>query len=294
VPALVAFLICVGGIAILPTSHFFISCFLAALPLLLSTRPNRREIAFALISTGTFLGEVALLHKFDIVHIALALGMGSIVGMFSRKPQISVNSIIAIALPVSVFTIAAITIPLCALTPHTIDSRLHSIDFGIGDAFQHAANSVVPFGVAMYVVYVTLPLAMAFMVIFSPEKDRLRIGGILAFAAVCALPFYLLFPAVGPSHVHYLGSPRNCMPSLHLTWALLLVVLSERRWLKYVMACFAALTAVATLTTGEHYAIDLVAAIPFTWCVLWLSRNLSLFTAQKQKVPLHRRRTVLQ
>jgi hypothetical protein len=282
----------VAGLAILPTSQFFVSTFLAAVPLFVATSPSRREILFATTGAAFFCFEAVLLHRFGINRFIVSLGMGAIVGMFCRKPDITVNSIIAISLPVGIFAIAAISLPMCALTPHTIDAQLQSIDFGVAAAFRHAAVSVAPFGLAMYLVYVNLPLAMSFVIVFSPERDRLKIGGILALAAICALPFYLLFPAVGPSHLNHPGSPRNCMPSLHLTWALLLVALSERRWLRYTMACFAALTAVATLTTGEHYVIDLIAAVPFTFCVLWLSRQSARFTKRKATISRHQQKVL--
>jgi hypothetical protein len=64
-------------------------------------------------------------------------------------------------------------------------------------------------------------------------------------------------------------APRNCMPSVHLAWALLAVV--EARGLaaiwRTIFAAFAGLTAFATIALGEHYIIDLIVAIPFTFAV---------------------------
>ncbi len=72
---------------------------------------------------------------------------------------------------------------------------------------------------------------------------------------------------MGPAHIKTIQtSVRDCMPSLHLAWALLLWIYSGR-WLRIPMLIFAVLTAAATVGLGEHYAIDLVAALPFTWAV---------------------------
>ena len=86
-------------------------------------------------------------------------------------------------------------------------------------------------------------------------------------AGVLGSLLYLLCPAVGPVWAQTPGAPRNCMPSMHLTWALLLFCYSPR-WLRPFAAIFALLTALATLGLGEHYVLALVAALPFTWLML--------------------------
>jgi hypothetical protein len=61
-------------------------------------------------------------------------------------------------------------------------------------------------------------------------------------------------------------SPRNGMPSLHLTWALLYLLTSwqESRWLRLVCGVFLLGTILATMGLGEHYLLDLVIAVPFS------------------------------
>jgi hypothetical protein len=59
--------------------------------------------------------------------------------------------------------------------------------------------------------------------------------------------------------------PRNGMPSMHFAWAVLLWLTARQlgnRWLYGFFSILFALTFVATMATGEHYLIDLVAAIP--------------------------------
>jgi membrane-associated phospholipid phosphatase len=59
------------------------------------------------------------------------------------------------------------------------------------------------------------------------------------------------------------------MPSLHLTTAILGTVYLPRAW-KWVGVVFIALTACATITTGQHYLIDLVASVPFAAMIMKL------------------------
>lgn len=60
--------------------------------------------------------------------------------------------------------------------------------------------------------------------------------------------------------------PRNAMPSLHMTWALLLALAGwemGRTWFT-TGTLFAALTVFSTLGLEEHYLIDLLVSVPFT------------------------------
>src|ERR1039458_1694808 len=62
------------------------------------------------------------------------------------------------------------------------------------------------------------------------------------------------------------------MPSLHLTGALLLWIHASPR-MRIPMLIFAILTAPAALGRGEHYAVDLLAALPFTAVVSVAARR---------------------
>jgi len=71
---------------------------------------------------------------------------------------------------------------------------------------------------------------------------------------------------------------RNAMPSLHFSWALLLLLNIPKK-LKHARAFFMAycfLTVVATLGTGEHYFVDLIAALPFVAMVQAIGLRMSL------------------
>jgi len=58
---------------------------------------------------------------------------------------------------------------------------------------------------------------------------------------------------------------RNAMPSMHMTWALLVwwSAWELTPLARFIASCFAALTFLATLGFGEHYLVDLIVAVPF-------------------------------
>jgi hypothetical protein len=65
-----------------------------------------------------------------------------------------------------------------------------------------------------------------------------------------------------------LGGLPNAFPSLHLATALLMVQFARGKFWRGLSLVFLGATALATLTTGEHYVIDLVVAVPFA-CFAW-------------------------
>lgn len=132
-------------------------------------------------------------------------------------------------------------------------------------------------------------------------------------SGVLAIPIYLLFPACGPATIlpHfpeiYRGpihlvfatgasghlAPNNCVPSVHFTVALLaLWYLRKSKPLLILGIVNAVITAVATLGLGEHYLIDLLLAIPYTWLVIkvpqWFTRwrHVPQRTAQADQSPV--------
>jgi len=140
------------------------------------------------------------------------------------------------------------------------------------------------------IVYLHLPLAVSFVFMMrrrrAPQDEH---DILLCFAAlgVCGFLLYHLFPVVGPAYffresfpngvpsisphgsVFFKTSPRNCMPSLHTAWALLLFWYTRglARWVRLFGLGWFLLTLLATLGFGFHYAMDLVVAVPFTLAV---------------------------
>ena len=86
------------------------------------------------------------------------------------------------------------------------------------------------------------------------------------------------FPNVAPvglaPHIIHLPSqaaPPNGLPSIHLTVALLLLYFARRWRLGLILGLiFVAFTVTSTLGLGEHYTVDLLAAIPYTALMIYL------------------------
>lgn len=81
--------------------------------------------------------------------------------------------------------------------------------------------------------------------------------------------------------------PRNAVPSLHLTWALL-IWLNTRglpRWAQTAAAVLVLATVFDTLATGEHYLFDLIVSLPFTlWMQACMVRTVK-FSARERWLP---------
>lgn len=195
------------------------------------------------------------------------------------------NLRIGTALPIFVLFTAFANSEIVHFTPHLYDDLLLKTDFGVGAALrawtlQHPG---LPWIVGL--CYEALPLAVVLAITYTSGSNRVRLLWSLCLAAVLAVPCYLLVPAVGPVHVGQPGAARNCMPSLHLTWAALLWIDARRGWRRGFFLVFIAITAFCTLATGEHYVVDLVAAIPYTW----VAYRLSLLCANWSMAALARR-----
>lgn len=190
---------------------------------------------------------------------------------------------IGAAIPIFILLLLPIGAATGWLRHATIDGQLRSLDLALGlDGFAltrwliaHNWYFVVRF------VYPALPLMMALAWALERPRTLLRATVI---GAVMALPFYLIFPAAGPQYafanfpsaaarlipvgwIH----PRNCVPSMHFAWALLLALnLRDGRW-RWIFALYALLMAFSTVAGGEHYFIDVIVAIPFTFAVQKIS-----------------------
>jgi membrane-associated phospholipid phosphatase len=102
-------------------------------------------------------------------------------------------------------------------------------------------------------------------------RRTVLIGGLACFV------FYYAFPAVGPIWFNWSATsqlpsvPRNCFPSMHFAWALMLAWNMRNRWLRLGFSYYAALIAISTLVLRQHYVIDLIAAVPYAIAVQWVA-----------------------
>ena len=170
------------------------------------------------------------------------------------------------ALIVSVAALAAGS----TLLPRTYDATLWRIDGCLGfDPSAYAMALLHSSAVLVTIAghcYVAFPIAIAIATVCS--RNSWRFGAKIGVACVLGYVAYYFVPACGP--IYFLtgklaAAPRNAMPSLHLTWALL--VWRELR-IQSVLGrlfgdVFLVLTIIATVGLGEHYLVDLIAAVPF-------------------------------
>jgi hypothetical protein len=109
---------------------------------------------------------------------------------------------------------------------------------------------------------------------------KLRASIVLAYVAelVTGPLLYSVFPACGPIYafgkqwlhpppvepiaIRLAGMP-NAFPSLHIGTAFLFLIFAPGKLWKSVAFAFFALTCLATLSTGEHYVIDLIPGLAF-------------------------------
>lgn len=148
---------------------------------------------------------------------------------------------------------------LASLTTRRIDSDLSAIDGGASVRLFHWCQVHPVVSIPLFFVYAALPIFLALSLTIGEWKPMLR----TLFGSAIIAPFlYLLFPAVGPGLVTTPGAPPNCLPSLHVDFSFLCAIYWPKRW-KWIGWAFVLLTAASTISTGEHYLIDVAAAIPY-------------------------------
>ena len=184
--------------------------------------------------------------------------------------------------------------------PKTTDLYAYAFDgslgfqpsFVVGRIFRH--YSLV--GTVGQFTYYSLPLGMALVYAAHLRRQKTKplfIIELFMTAGLIGYFLYLTFPATGPVYVagpEFPGSPlslsdlrglalhtvpinwmipRNAMPSLHVTWALLIWFNCKpfSRLARALAFAFVLTTVFDTMGTGEHYFIDLVVAFPFAVAV---------------------------
>jgi hypothetical protein len=118
-------------------------------------------------------------------------------------------------------------------------------------------------------VYVALAIVMA--IAWLTEQNRM-LRRAVAIAAMGGWISSAAFPAVGP-HWYldgYTVTMQHCFPAVDWTWALLLA-LNARSRLRLPLWIYAGLLAIASILLGEHYLVDLIVALPYTFAVQWLA-----------------------
>jgi PAP2 superfamily len=225
-------------------------------------------------------GAVTQQKSVEFLSYSLAGGLAILAASFIRKEKDKYESCcMALVLPV---VAVAIAIPFWmteALHPKTLDSLLYRMDLAIGldpVGFWHAVQSRPWAYKILALCYQAIPLYVGLIYALERSKQLIKV---LVVGSILAFGLYNILPAVGPAHIeHPAGFPRNCFPSMHLGWTLIVAWNVRHRWLKATSWVFVALTALATVGVGEHYFIDLIVAVPFCYAVqlavvAWTSRR---------------------
>jgi hypothetical protein len=169
--------------------------------------------------------------------------------------------------------------PLSGQAAPTLDWFLYRADqrLGLGsvDLCRCVLSTSAPH-LLLVILYQALPIAFA--VVWSLERSRVLVRAEV-IATIAGFACYHLVPAVGPIFA-FTGFPfvtphasgwmlvdtsfaRNCFPSLHFGWSLLLLWNCRKR----SSVCFASIflfgITLATVGLGVHYFVDLLAAVPF-------------------------------
>lgn len=129
-----------------------------------------------------------------------------------------------------------------------------------------AIDRAIPFIPATIVLYAS-QFAILFLALWRAEDVATPLRAIALATMVAAVAFVFLPTTIvrPPAHssafdlLWLFDVPTNCFPSLHVALAMIAAAFwPDRRWRPAAIA-WAALIALSTLTTKQHYAIDVVA-----------------------------------
>ena len=247
----------------------------------LSGRAVRWDIEGAITLPGAFAGAGCL----------FVLASAWLLARSKRAHKEAADSLLlCIALPASLILIDFVL--LRRTTQFSFDRILLGCDGVLGVQPSYLVASVVqsyPAALRLCrLVYDALPLAIACAYVTCSPASAGTLARSLVVAGVVGRPLHFLVPAAGPKWAlaglfptvvpmitadymrpFELSAYFNCVPSLHLAWALLIFWQLRRKSAPalVISAAFLTCTAISTLALGEHYLIDLVIAFPFALTV---------------------------
>jgi hypothetical protein len=146
-----------------------------------------------------------------------------------------------------------------------------------------------------YLVYIGLlffPMVCHGLLLRNNKRTKVHLVHAYIMVAVLGPVLYMICPAMGPSYAFKQQFPDsmpamaaaktfmatgvfNAVPSLHMTWALLVFIAAWELGYATVApaSLFVIFTGLATVGFGEHYMIDLIVAIPLAVSVTGLYRS---------------------
>ena len=224
-----------------------------------------------------------------IVQILLSSPVMGILALFLsaiwmlRDPKDKTRPLLVFALVLNLFYGFLLTTVMGregGLFPWKFDHILFCVDQSLGLEAAAVARPLQGFmRVPLWIVYQSMvPMMIVWFLVTSYRKLRASI--VLAYVAelVSGPLLYSLFPACGPIYafgqqwlhppvtqpdvIRLAGLP-NAFPSLHIGTAFLFLLFAPGKFWKAVAFVFLSLTCLATLSTGEHYIIDLIPGLAF-------------------------------
>ena len=188
------------------------------------------------------------------------------------------------------------------LHPKVFDLYLYYFDCSLGVQISFVLGQLLRgapwLRFACLAFYLALPLPLALVYAARLRQNvSAALPVMLAFLITgpVGILFYNVLPACGPVHLFGPGFPlhppaiadvmrspvvtvliphdaRNAIPSLHMTWVLLVWWGSRKlsAWIRGVAFTFLAFTTLATMGIGEHYFVDIVVAYPFAVMIVAL------------------------
>jgi len=168
-----------------------------------------------------------------------------------------------------------------------IDRAFGSPAFVMGSLFQSypwfREISYIPYALVSSACLIVVA-ARFFLLRF---EEGVRCVRTVFLSCLLAYPLYIVFPVAGPQyafrsfpnsvptnftpHVVHLQALPNCVPSVHMTLAIMVMVFSKEWQIGRVLgALFVLLTVSATMGLGEHYLFDLIVAVPYSALMIYL------------------------
>ena len=233
---------------------------------------------------STLLGEImkllALLLNPAIT--ALLALLASVVWML-KDPKDKSRPIVTIALVVNMLYPWLFTLVLGGeegLLPWKYDHILYRLDTSLGVSAPAIALLLqgvmrVPLNVVYHGI---VPVMIVWLLVIRDRKFRGYFVMTYMVEAMIGPVVYAIVPACGPIYAfgkQWLHPPAveanlirligimNSFPSLHIATALTLVLFAPGRVWRAVALAFLAATALSTISTGEHYIIDLIPGLVF-------------------------------
>jgi len=159
-----------------------------------------------------------------------------------------------------------VVVPWIVLYEFTIRLPLRGLNFGFA---LEDRLPVLPWTAVFYEsTYVMVALAPW---LARTRKDLRQLTVSAWFTMLCVFPIYWFVPSVAPRrpllghgwmtsvlHLEFTAEPPvAALPSFHVLWSVLVAQLFRRRWIRWAYPLTIALSCI---TTGMHYAVDVVAA----------------------------------